>query len=272
MASYKETPALEKLSFDSNLNKQLLSYISEFGKMYTSLLKSSKWSEPVKKENLNNFQKIEKKFKSSFNDSAIKKRQCDKSNCECKDCVPVKGKRWNAKKFLITFPKTSIDKTTVLKYFVNNFDTKEVAVAQEHHEDGSLHIHCYLEFVAKKNIKSPKYFYLPNKYTVYGNTVANIQTIGKKTKESVFNYLLKEDKQCLSYGFNIHVEKHGKLKRKDIYRKLLEGTWSLKDLVLYDPCFIFENKIENFVNKYIENETFIKKHGNMTFDLYKTLQ
>lgn len=246
-----DLPKLEKLETNDEYNKKIFNYISELGKMYSSLLKSSKWSEEVKKENKNNFTKIENKFKSEFRPEMGKKK-CNKSDCDCHDCGEKKGKRWTAKKFLITIPKTNLPKQLAIDYYKSVMDLKEIAAAQEHHQDGSLHLHLYMEFVAKKNIKSPKYFKLPNEFEKYGNTVARLDTLGKKTKESVFNYLLKEDKNAISFGFDIKRDRYGKLKEKDIWYKFITGEWSIKDIVLYNPSYITKN-LEKLFDRVTDN-------------------
>lgn len=252
MASIK----IEKLSFDENLNKKLLEYISELGKMYSATIKSSKWSEKVKNDNLKNFKKIENKFKSEFDDKAIKRKKCNKSNCECNDCIQPKGKRWNAKKFNITIPKTEAPREKVLHYYRKTLDIKEIAVGRELHEDGTYHLHIYIEFVAKKNIKSPKYFDLPEEFKKYGNIHPNIDTLGKKTKESWFRYITMEDKDCISWGFNIWAERLGKLKPKDIAGKLIHSEWSFKDWILYDPSIILTKNIEKLYETLEKNIKF----------------
>lgn len=260
----KEEIPLEKAETKQDYNNKIFDYISQLGKLFTKTIESSEWSQEVKNNMKNNFINIEKKIKSDFKPN-INKKKCNKSDCDCADCGEKTNRRWTAKKFLITIPKTNAPRMEVLKYYKKQMDLKEIAVSQEHHKDGSLHLHCYMEFVAKKNIKSPKYFKLHESFEKYGNTVARIDTLGKRTKESVFNYLLKEDKETISWGFNIHMEKHGKLKLKDMASKLLEGTWTWKELIQYDPSIIFKKNMKHLVELVDENIKYLKMYHKLDY-------
>lgn len=253
---------LEKLETSAEYNNKIFGYISELGKLFTKTVDSSKWSQEVKGNMKNNFLKIEKIIKNEFKPDMGKKK-CNKSDCDCHDCGEKKGKRWTAKKFLITIAKTEAPRTEVLNYYLNNMGLKEIAVARETHKDGDHHLHVYMEFTAKKNIKSPKYFMLPNSFEKYGNTMARIDTLGKKTKEQVFSYLLKEDKKVCSYGFNIRQDVHGKLKAKDQWYKIAIEEWTIGDMVLYDPSWLGKD-IERLHDRYINNLKYLKKYFNIT--------
>lgn len=258
--------SLEKLETSNEYNNKIFNYISELGKLFTKTIESSKWSQPVKVNMKNNFIKIEKNIKNEFKPDFGKKK-CNKSDCDCHDCGEKKGKRWTAKKFLITIAKTEASRTDVLNYYLNNMGLKEIAVARETHKDGDHHLHVYLEFTAKKNIKSPKYFKLPIEFEKYGNTTARIDTLGKKTKEQVFSYLLKEDKKVCSYGFNIRQDVHGKLKQKDIWYKYMTDEWNLRDIVMYDPSYMTKN-LRKLTDTIADNIGFLNSlygEGNVCF-------
>jgi hypothetical protein len=258
---------LEKLETSSDYNNKIFDYISQLGKLFTKTVESSNWSNEVKINMKNNFINIEKKIKSNFNPK-MNKKKCNKSDCDCHDCGEKNGKRWTAKKFLITIAKTEASRTDVLNYYLNNMGLKEIAVARETHKDGDHHLHVYLEFTAKKNIKSPKYFKLPIAFEKYGNTTARIDTLGKKTKEQVFSYLLKEDKKVCNYGFNIRQDVHGKLKQKDIWYKYMIGEWNLKDIVMYDPSYMTKN-LRKLTNTIVDNIGFLNSiygEGNVCFN------
>lgn len=260
----KETSMI-KLSFDEKLNEKLLSYISEMGKMISTALSTNWKTEKAKTDFKKKFTMIEKKFKTEFNDSAVKKKRCDNSGCSCNDCVQPKGKRWNAKKFNITIPKTEAPREEVLNFYRRKLDVKELAVGRELHSDGSHHLHVYIQFVAKKNIKSPKYFDLDESFVKYGNIHPNISTLGKKTKESWFNYITMEDKDCISWGFNVWYERLGKLKPKDIAGKLFNGEWKLRDWIKYDPSIMLTKNLKKYTDFLEENVKFANDYCGMNF-------
>lgn len=245
---YKKLEKLEP-NFDKDLNKKIFDYISQMAKMINTALNTNWKSESAKKDFKNKFIKIEKQFKNEFNSSAIKKKLCNNSGCDCKDCLQPKSKRWNAKKFNISIPKTEAPREEVLHYYRKKLDIKEIAVGRENHKDGTHHLHIYIEFVGKKNIKSPRYFDLNDDFKKYGNIHPNIDTLGKKTKESWFRYITMEDKNCISWGFNIWAERLGKLKPKDIAGKLINSEWSFRDWINYDPSILLTKNI----NKLYEN-------------------
>ncbi len=263
---------LEKLETSTEYNNKIFNYISELGKLFSKTVDSSKWSQEVKTNMKNNFLKIEKNIKNEFKPDMGKKK-CNKSDCDCHDCGEKKGKRWTAKKFLLTINKTTAPKDMVLNYYNKVMNLKEIAVAKETYKNPKEntienHLHIYMEFTAKKNIKSPKYFELPTEFSQYGNTYVRIDTIGKKTKEQVFGYLLKEDKDAISYGFNIRKDVYGKLKAKDIWYKYMVGEWNLKDIVTYDPSYMTKNlrKITSTITDNIGFLNSLYGEGNVCFN------
>lgn len=258
---------IEKIDykFDSELNQKMLSYIKEMSKMIETALKTNWKTEEAKKDFKNKFHKIEKKFINEFNPKSIMKKKCDKSNCECFDCIQPKNKRWTAKKFNITIPKTEAPRKKVLNYYRKKLDVQEIAVGREKHEDGTNHLHIYIQFVAKKNIKNPRYFDLDKSFEQYGNIHANISTLGKKTKESWFRYITMEDKECISWGFNIWSERLGKLKLKDIAGKLLNGEWKLRDLIKYDPSIILTKDLNKYTELIEKNIKLVNEYCGLNY-------
>lgn len=122
--------------------------------------------------------------------------KCEKSDCPCKDCN-VSKKRWTAGKMFLTISKTDVSRELVLEYYKNNF--------------------VYIEWTANKDINSPHYLNLPEEYACYGNIHTKIDTIKKRTKENIYSYMIKTDKQAISWGFNLHKDAIGKLKPKELW-------------------------------------------------------
>lgn len=247
---------LEKL--ESN-KIDIVEYIGKLGKIFNKTINSSNWSDKVKKDMKNEFIKVEKYLKD----------QLKKEGKECIEKKP-KGFRKYARKFFLTISRTEAPKKEILEYYLNNpkMNIQKAAIAQETHktEKNGIdhHLHIYLEFCAKKDIRKNEFFNLPEKYKQYGNISADWDTIKKRTKENIFSYMLKSDNLAFSYGFNIRKAALGKLKQKEIWYKIAIGEWSIKDYILYDPSILGTTNIKKLTEKYIENITYIKNcHWNI---------
>lgn len=83
----------------------------------------------------------------------------------------TKAFRINAKQFFITYPQCPIPKEGVYDLFDKSFNPEELIVAEEKHEDGNKHLHVYVKFEKKLNIKDPRHFdidgYHPNIQSVH---------------------------------------------------------------------------------------------------------
>lgn len=81
--------------------------------------------------------------------------------------------RLNAKKFFLTYPNTSkgFKVQKVLKAISEKAEIKYFLGSQEPHKSGRWHVHLYIEFFDKIDVKSPDYFDIE----FYGNRHPNIQ-------------------------------------------------------------------------------------------------
>jgi len=262
-----EAPKIEKLE---SKEIDIVEYIGKLGKIFSTVLKSSKWSDKVIDDNRKEFVEIERVVKDAMGKVIKKKgKKCTKSDCECEDCNG-KRKRWSAKKFFLTITRTEASKKDVMNYYLNNpkMNICKVAVAQEVHKtikDGiEKHLHVYLEFCAKKDVKNYTFFNLPEEFSIYGNISADIDTIRKRTKENIYGYMLKSDKNCYSYGFNIRQDAYGKLKAKEIWYKVAIGEWNIGDVVKYDPSYMLKD-LKKIQERIWDNETYLEKRFKMDF-------
>lgn len=234
----KEVP-LEKAKENDFKVINVIEYLGKLGRIVTSIVNNN-YSDKVNKDLLADYVKTEKYLKAQL------KR--DKQ-----EVIEKKGKRWNAKKFFLTIPYNSSSKEEIMKYYLSNpkMNLCKAAVAQEVHKKAKpelvekygtdKHLHVYLEFTAKKDVRNANYFNLPEEFSVNGNINVDIESIKKRTKENIYSYLLKTDKKTYSYGFNIRQDAYGKLKIKEIMYKYAIGEWSLTDIVLYDPSWLLKN-------------------------------
>lgn len=243
-----KTPKIEPIK-ENKID--IIEYLGKLGKLFTTVIKSSNYSDHVKSNLNKEFNKVEKYLKD----------QLKEENKELIDKKPKQFRKY-ARKFFLTISKTEASKKDVLDYYLNNkkMNIQKAAIAQESHKDGSHHLHVYLEFCAKKDIRKMDYFNLPEEYKEYGNINTDWDTLKKNTKENVFSYMLKSDKEAYSYSFNIRQAALGKLKQKEIWYKIAIGEWTLKDYILYDPSLLGSSNIKSLANKFTDNMSYIKNN------------
>lgn len=103
-----------------------------------------------------------------------------------------RGFRVAAKQFFLTFPQvapsTYDDIVSMLQTSQDN-SLESAIIATEKHKDGNPHLHIYIAFHQKKNIKDPKYF---DKYfhPATRDYHCNIQSV--RSKKSVWKYITKD--------------------------------------------------------------------------------
>lgn len=104
--------------------------------------------------------------------------------------------RLTAKNFFLTYPQCPLPKHIVCHFLYDKFKPKYVIVSQEHHEDGSLHLHAVVCFTTKKNFCSPSFADLDCSPTTPYH--GNYQTV--RSLSDTFNYITKEDKEPFELG------------------------------------------------------------------------
>lgn len=121
-----------------------------------------------------------------------------------------------AKGFFLTYPKCDITKESALLYFQSEFKLAEYVIARENHQDGSLHIHCFLKM--EKKIR-----WSPTKFDI-GDFHGNYQVA--KSWRAVAQYCQKDG----DYISNIDIAKLSEGKHCAKNKLILKS--SLNDLVL----------------------------------------
>lgn len=98
--------------------------------------------------------------------------------------------RLNAAKLSLTYPQCSMTKDSMLESLKDKFkdNLKEYLIVQELHEDGNLHLHCYVELKKKIDYGSPLCLDFKGFHGNYQSC---------KSKENWIQYLLKADKEYL---------------------------------------------------------------------------
>lgn len=99
--------------------------------------------------------------------------------------------RLNAKHIFLTYPRYSTDKQALFNYINNKYEIKRAVIAEETHEDGTKHMHAYVEFARKVDIRNWNTF-------DYEDHHCNLQAARKP--DACINYCQKEDLNPLLFG------------------------------------------------------------------------
>jgi hypothetical protein len=239
--------------------EEVLKKMNELAKLYMECLKRSRFTADEKKGKKDDYDNV---IKDIYKVVSVKK-------VGTKDKVlynKSNGNRLCAKKFFLTIPKNSMPKKDLLEYYLNHksMNIVKAAVCEEKHKDGTDHRHVFLEFSAKKDIKRKDFFNLDDKYKKYGNISVKVDTIKKGTKENIYSYMCKTDKNVYSYGFNIRMDSYGKLKPKEVWYKYAIGEWDMGDVVKYDPSYLTKN-ISKLHDRVDDNLKYLKKYFSVDF-------
>jgi len=102
--------------------------------------------------------------------------------------------------FLVTYPKTSLDKNTLFDYFLSQEHISYIKLSLEHHEDSSIHYHVLLLFSQKQRFSHQRFD--------DSGEHPNIKPVGRKTADwnAVTSYLSKEDQSPLEWGVPRHTQ------------------------------------------------------------------
>lgn len=135
------------------------------------------------------------------------------------------------KSVLITYPQCPLDKAEVSSWLLEKFKPIKLVVCQEtHHKTEGFHLHAFMEFDKKLNIKRADLF----DYKGFHAHICKLKN-KKTTPSAAIDYCTKEDPSPFIVGIDLkayYIAK--KQKRKYIGIKLNEGM-SLKELVKEFP-------------------------------------
>jgi len=125
------------------------------------------------------------------------------------------GFRLQGKQFAITFPKCPVLRDVFDEVFKGKFRPSEFASAREQHADGSFHLHLFVGYRSRKDVRSARHFDV----TVDGVTYhPNIQRV--RSRNQWLEYISKGEDHGVAdlsgdNGFNPLLEELGK--RKSMY-------------------------------------------------------
>ncbi|QDJ95243.1 replication-associated protein [Capybara virus 18_cap1_371] len=137
--------------------------------------------------------------------------------------------RIRAVHLFLTYPQCALKKEYVFDILQKRYNPIRVLVAEESHQDGSPHIHAYLELPVMLDVMDPSFFDIDGHH---GNYQA------ARSPRKTIEYCLKGQ----NFKANFHVTKDGATKgsqRREIATKLLEKR-SLEELICQEyPELLF---------------------------------
>ena len=92
--------------------------------------------------------------------------------------------RLHAKTFFLTYSQCPVEKEIMRRHLENLGRITKLAIGQEHHQDGNLHLHCLVQYSKKINVRSPEFF----DYEEYHPSIESPRNI-----QASINYCCKED-------------------------------------------------------------------------------
>ena len=128
--------------------------------------------------------------------------------------------RFQGTRAFLTYPQASCTKRQLFEFLIelgncpNSIPITKVLVAQESHENGGTHFHCYVEFQRKPNIRQANYFDFQGNHP-------NIQTV--RSKNDVIRYCTKEDIDPLVWPEDWHYQEASKSTLDILRRGIAEG-------------------------------------------------
>lgn len=152
--------------------------------------------------------------------------------------------RINSQQFFLTYPQCPLDPKVVLDHILIEEPLEHYVIAQEQHKDGNMHIHAYLLFSKKLNVRNEKKFDI----TIEGVTYhPNMQ--GVRSWKNVVKYVTKDGNYLTNYDDSV-IDKliRDNMKVGDIYTKarelakeskvsealsVLEHSKTVRDLVIH---------------------------------------
>lgn len=178
-------------------------------------------------------------------------------------CVPDPKKkkfRMEAKNYFLTFPQCAETRETAMSNIkdVLGSKLKAAVVAQEHHADGSLHLHCLIFLHEKLRTSNPNYFdFVVLKHGNY----APIKRVSAALK-----YVQKEDKEAMIFGDVPSGESGLKRLKSDLAAERIRSGCSLAELATEMPGYFLSNqdRIRKFQSFCIEaklNESLVPLPG-----------
>lgn len=114
-----------------------------------------------------------------------------------------KGFRMQTKRIFLTYSKCPLPREALRDFLLGLFAGPQVVcymVAQEHHSDGDLHLHAFLELTTRFETRNPRFFDLSDPSSPA--TVYHPKVEACRSRIATLAYLTKEDPEPLSSGIS----------------------------------------------------------------------
>lgn len=102
--------------------------------------------------------------------------------------------RINAKQFFLTYPQCDMTKDAMYDALMKLDNAEKIVIGREKHEDGNYHLHVYIKYFTKKNIKSATHFDINGYHP-------NIQSA--KSEKAVIGYITKDRDILIKQAFDM---------------------------------------------------------------------
>ena len=145
----------------------------------------------------------------------------------------TKGFRIDGKNFILTFPQCVVKKEVAIQRIENKFqqELKGYIVCEEAHADGTPHLHVFLSFHKRRNIRQPDYFdFIADKHGNYQVCRSAKNSIQYVTKAG--NYIAK----------GVDVEQVKKEKTSDKVARLIDEGKTLAEVKEEESGYFLMNK------------------------------
>ncbi len=143
--------------------------------------------------------------------------------------------RMHAKKFFLTFPKCKTSREDAMACILA-MKPRMAIVAQELHKDGDTHLHVFVEFEKKKDIRRPDAF------DIVAGQHGNYQTA--RNRRHVIRYVTKSDPDYICFGITRdgiqHLLNHASLAQS---LKELEDDPDWRKFAINHPALFVRNHI-----------------------------
>ena len=147
-----------------------------------------------------------------------------------------KAFRVQAKGFLVTYSRCPIPKEILIEWFKNFKPIEHIAVAEEVHLDGSPHLHIYVKFQQKINLKNERAW----DYVYQGkNYHPSIE--GMRHPPSAYQYVTKHGNYLEEFSWDF-MSSNNFIRRKNDF-EAFEGYIHAKKLKEFEGPLIF-NSVE----------------------------
>lgn len=162
------------------------------------------------------------------------------------------------KTFLLTYPQSNgLEKEYILDQLLKT-GANVVVVAQEHHKDGNIHHHAWVEFEAEKHIRDCHFFDIAG----FHANIGKVKNAKRNTRANALPYITKEDKEPAAFGIDVaEYLKAKKNHRAYIGEALIKGEKSLPEIVQEYPGELYNlDKLHKNLSLYKVLNKEVKPH------------